>query len=170
MEQSRKTTENTPSAARAPEESAVVMTELVLPAQANLLNHLLGGQLMHLMDIAGALTCRRHSGCEVATVAVDSIEFREPVIVGEVITVTSRMIWAGRTSMKVKLEVGAEDTHAHTSRLTNTAFFTFVALDDNGRPTPVPKLKPQTAAEKALYDVEQKKHDDLKAASHKTKK
>lgn len=136
------------------------MTELVLPAQANLLNHLLGGQLMHLLDIAGALTCRRHSGCEVATVAVDGIEFREPVEVGEVITIHSRMVWAGRTSMKVRLEVGAENTKTHTSRLTNTAYFTFVALDDAGRPTQVPKLVPQTPQEQAAFDTEQKRHEE----------
>ncbi len=144
-----------PAAGRTPEESAVTMTELVLPAQTNLLGNLLGGQLMHLMDIAGALTCRRHSGKEVATVAVDSIEFRRPVKLGEIVTIHSRMIWAGRTSMKVKLEVGTEDTRHHISHLTNTAFFTYVSLDDDGRPSPTPPLLPQTDTEKAAFDREQ---------------
>jgi Acyl-CoA hydrolase len=141
---------------RTPQESVSIMTELVLPAQANLLGNLLGGQLMHLMDIAGALTCRRHSGREVATVAVDKLEFKHPVKVGEIITVTSRMIWAGRTSMKVLIAVGAEDIRTHTSKLTNTASFTFVALDDSCRPTDVPPLIPQTDAEKAEFDREQR--------------
>jgi acyl-CoA hydrolase len=143
---------------RTPQESVSIMTELVLPAQANLLGNLLGGQLMHLMDIAGALTCRRHSGCEVATVAVDKLEFKHPVKVGEIITVTSRMIWAGRSSMKVLIEVGAEDLKTHTAKLTNTASFTFVALNDDGQPTEVPPLTPQTDLEKAEFEKEQQRY------------
>ena len=141
--------------ARTPDESKVTMTELVLPAQTNPMGNLLGGQLMHLMDIAGALTCRRHSGWEVATVAVDSIEFRHPVRLGEIVTIHSRMIWVGRTSMKVRLEVGAEDTRRHISHLTTTAFYTYVALGDNGRPLPVPPLQPQTDADREAFDREQ---------------
>ena len=147
--------ESCPLGSRTPDESAVVMTELVLPAQTNLLGNLLGGRMMHLMDIAGALTCKRHCGSEVATVAVDRIEFRHPVKLGEIITITSRMIWAGRTSMKVRLEIGAEDPKSHTSRLANTAFYTFVALDEAQRPTPVPALLPQTPAERDAFDREE---------------
>lgn len=146
-----------------PRETVSVMTELVLPAQANLLGNLLGGQLMHLMDIAGALTCRRHAGTEVATVSVEGIEFKHPVHVGEIITVTSRMIWAGRTSMKVCIEVGAEDIREQTSILTNTAYFTFVALGNDGRPTPVPPLLPQTEEEKKLFAREQLLYEEKKA-------
>ena len=151
---------------RIPQESISIMTELVLPAQANLLGNLLGGQLMHLMDIAGALTCRRHSGTEVATVAVDKLEFKHPVKVGEIITVTSKMIWAGRTSMKVKISVGAEDIRTHTSKLTNTANFTFVALDGNCRPTEIPPLLPQTDAEKAEFVKEEQRYLALKKAQN----
>ncbi|MDR3551495.1 MAG: hotdog domain-containing protein [Clostridia bacterium] len=150
---------------RGPEESVVVMTELVLPAQANLLGNLLGGQLMHLMDIAGALTCKRHTGCEVVTVAVDGIEFKQPVKVGQIITVSSRMIWAGRTSMKVCITVGVEDTRTRTSKLTNTAAFTFVALGDDGRPTCVPPLLPRTQEERAAFDAEESRYRALKGKS-----
>jgi acyl-CoA hydrolase len=149
---------------RTPSETVSIMTELVLPGQANLLGNLLGGQLMHWMDIAGALTCRRHSGCEVATVAVDKLEFKQPVKIGDVITVTSKMTWTGHTSMKVRIEVGAEDTKKHTSILTNTACFTFVALDDNAKPTAVLPLLPQTETEKAAFDKEQKRY-----IAHKSK-
>lgn len=138
------------------------MTELVLPAQANLLGNLLGGQLMHFMDIAGALTCRRHSGCEVATVAVDKLEFKHPVKVGEVITITSKLIWVGKTSMKVKIEVAAEDTKTHCSKITNTAFMTFVALGDDCSPVTVPPLLPQTDNEKANFDREQTRYMKMK--------
>lgn len=151
-----------PAAERGPDESVVIMTELVMPAQANPLNNLQGGQMMHFMDIAGALACRRHSGHEVATVTVDRIEFRYPVKVGEVITITAKLIWAGRTSMKVKIVVGSEDIKTHTSRMTNTAFFTFVALDDSGRPAAVPRLVPRTETEKEDYDREQKLYEERK--------
>jgi acyl-CoA hydrolase len=143
---------------RTPNETVSVMTELVLPAQANLLGNLLGGQLVHLMDIAGALTCRRHSGGEVATVAIDKLEFKHPVKVGEIITVTSKMIWAGHTSMKVRIEVGAEDIKNHTSILTNTASLTFVALGEDGKPTAIPPLLPQTDVEIAAFEKEQKRY------------
>lgn len=146
---------------RTPQESITVMTELVLPSQANMLGNLLGGQLMHFMDIAGALTCRRHASCEVATVSVDKIEFKYPVKVGEIITITSKMIWAGHTSMKVRIEVFAEDLIEHKSRVTNTALFTFVALSDKIKPVSVPPLLPQTPEEKALFKKEQKHHLDF---------
>ncbi|CDZ24303.1 thioesterase superfamily protein [[Clostridium] cellulosi] len=148
--------------ARSPQESITILTELVLPAQANLLGNLLGGQLMHFMDIAGALTCRRHSGYEVATVAVDKLEFKHPIKVGEVITITSKLIWVGNTSMKVKIDVSAEDTKVHVCKLTNTAYMTFVALDSNCKPVKVPPLAPQTDEEKALFEREQKRYLEFK--------
>lgn len=141
---------------RKPEDSVTVMTELVLPNQTNFLGNLLGGQLMHFMDIAGALTCRRHSGCEVATVAVDKLEFKHPVRVGDVITITSKLIWVGRTSMKVKIDVVAEDTKLHSCLKTNTASFTFVALGEKCRPVPVVPLLPQTDEEKKAFEKEQR--------------
>lgn len=147
---------------KTPEQTVVITTELILPAMANLMNNLQGGQMMHFMDIAGALTCRRHSGCEVATVTVDKIEFKYPVKVGEVVTITSKLIWVGRTSMKVKICAASENLKSATARLTNTAFFTYVALDDNGRPVPVPRLRPQTREEREAFDREQKAYENLK--------
>ncbi|MFT9055076.1 MAG: acyl-CoA thioesterase [Ethanoligenens sp.] len=149
-------------AGRTPEESVAIMTELILPAQANLLGNLQGGQLMHYMDIAGALTCRRHSGHEVATVTVDKIEFRYPIHVGEVVTVTSKLVWVGHTSMKVRIVVGTEDFKTHQSKLTNTAYFTFVALGDGDRPVTVPPLLPQTEQEKKDFAHEQAKYEARK--------
>ena len=144
---------------KAPSETVSVMTELVLPSQTNLLGNLLGGQMMHWMDITGALTCRRHSGCEVATVTVDKIDFNQPVRVGEVITITSKLVWVGTTSMKVKIKVIAEDTKKGTFKETNIAYFTFVALDENCRPVAVPKIVPQTQKEKDAFKIEQELHD-----------
>lgn len=120
--------ENSKMESKTPEQTVVITMELILPAMANLMNNLQGGQMMHFMDIAGALTCRRHSGCEVATVTVDKIEFRYPVKVGEVVTITSKLICVGRTSMRVKICAASENLKSGTARLTNTAFFTYVAL------------------------------------------
>ena len=145
-----------------PEQTISVMTELVLPGQSNFLGNLLGGRLMHWMDIAGALTCRRHAGREVATVAVDKILFKRPAKVGEIITVTSKMIWVGHTSMKVHINVCEENTLSHKSKQTTTAYFTYVALDENGRPTEVPPLLPQTEKEKADFEEEQQKYLKMK--------
>lgn len=154
---------NFPTEPKTPEQTIVVKTELVLPAMANLMNNLQGGQMMHFMDIAGALTCRKHSRCEVATVAVDKIEFRHPVRVGEVITITSKLIWVGRTSMKVKINVISENLKSGETKMTNTAFFTYVALDDNSHPVLVPRLCPQTKDEQEEFDREQQAHNQKSA-------
>lgn len=147
-----------PAAGKTPEQTEVSMTELVLPAQTNLLNNLLGGQLMHWMDIAGALTCKRHSRCEVATVAVDSIDFKHPARLGELVTIRSKMIWAGRSSMKVRLEVTSENLKTGATILTNTAYFTYVALDDESAPTGVPALLPRTDEERRDFLKEQENY------------
>ena len=147
---------------RTPDATQVIMTELVLPAQTNLLGNLLGGQLMHLMDIAGALSCRKHCRHEVATVAVDGIEFKHPVRLGELITITSKLIWAGRTSMKVRLAVKAENLNTGATIVTNTAFFTFVALGEDEKPVAVPALLPQTPEEQELFDCEERAYQARK--------
>ncbi len=150
---------------KTPEQTIVIKTELILPAMANLMNSLQGGQMMHFMDIAGALTCRKHAGYEVATVAVDKIEFRHPVQVGEVITITSKLIWVGRTSMKVKINAVSENLKSGETKMTNTAFFTYVALDDNGHPVSVPRLCPQTEEEKNAFNSEQRAYDAQKVTN-----
>jgi len=149
--------------AKTPSESVVIMTELVLPSQINLLNNLLGGQLMHWMDIAGALACKRHAGYEIATIAVDSIEFKHPVHLGGIITITAKLIWAGRTSMKTRITVSCEDVKLNTSIVTNTAYFTFVALDEQEKPTAIPALLPQTEEEKNDFACEQAQYLARKA-------
>lgn len=147
---------------KTPEQTVVVTTELILPSMANFMNNLQGGQLMHFMDITGALTCRKHSGYEVATVAVDKIEFRYPVKVGEVVTITSKLIWVGKTSMKVKINVVSENLKSGETKTTNIAFFSYVALDDTGHPVLVPRLCPQTKEEQEVFDREQRAYEERK--------
>lgn len=137
--------------AKTPSASAVEMTELVLPNDTNLLGNLLGGRMMHWMDIAAAMAATRHSNKTVVTVKVDCIDFKHPVRMGEIVTLKARLIWVGRTSIEVIIHAFTENPKQGTVTSTNTAYFTFVALDDQGNPTPVPKLTPETEEEWEEY-------------------
>lgn len=139
---------------KTPEETKVVMTELVLPGMTNLLGNLLGGELMHRMDIAGALACMRHSNAQVATVAVDALEFKHPVRQGEMVCVEAKLVWVGKTSMKVKITATAENLATGAEIVTNVAMFTFVAMAKDGEKAHVPELLPQTEQEKEDFERE----------------
>ena len=116
------------------------MVELVLPNDVNLLNNLKGGTLMHWIDIAAALTASKHSNHIVATVAMDSLDFKHPIKLGEMVRLVATMVSVGNTSMKIKVEVWAENLQTGSVIMTNEANLVFVALDDNGRPVRVPRL------------------------------
>jgi acyl-CoA hydrolase len=151
-----------------PADSQVEMTELVLPNDTNLLGNLLGGRVMHWIDIAGALAASRHSNRIVATVAIDSLDFRHPVRVGERVILKARLTWAGRTSMEVTVKVYAENMKTGNTIMTNKAFLTFVALDDEGKPTEVPPLYPETEEEKKDYiEAELRRNERLKRKNRK---
>ena len=142
------------------QDSIVEMTELVLPNDANILGNLLGGRLMHWIDIAGALTASKHSNCVVVTAALDSLDFRHPVHMGELVILKAKLTWTGRTSMEVKVKAYAENLKTGAIILTNKAYFTFVALDDEGKPTEVPRLEPETEEEKKDYVEAQKRREE----------
>lgn len=133
-------------------DSIVTMTELVLPHHANQLGNLLGGQLMHWIDICAALSAARHANRVCVTASVDSIDFRHPIRLGDMVTLRARLNRAFTTSMEIGVEVTAENIRAGTGRITNTAFLTFVSLDEEGLPSPVPVLVPETEAEKSRFD------------------
>jgi len=135
-----------------PKTFQVEMTELVLPNDTNLLGNLLGGRLMHWIDIAGAMAASRHSNRIVATVALDSLDFRHPARMGELVMLKAKLTWVGRTSMEVKVSAYAENLKTGNVILTNQAYITFVALDDEGKPTPVPPLIPETEEEKREFE------------------
>jgi len=148
---------------KTPSQSAVEMTELVIPNDTNLLGNLLGGRMMHWMDMAGAMAASRHSNRVVATVSVDSLDFRHPVRMGEVVILKAKLTWVGRTSMEVKVKAYAENLKTGAIILTNKAYFTFVALDDEGKPTEVPRLEPETEEEKKDYmEAEMRRKERLK--------
>ncbi|MCX2742310.1 acyl-CoA thioesterase [Mangrovivirga sp. M17] len=132
-------------------ESAVTMTEMVLPNDTNTLNNLMGGRLMHWMDIVSAIAAQKHSNRVVVTASVDNISFRKPIKLGNVVSLKAQVTRAFSSSMEVFIEVTAEDIPANKRYTCNSAFFTFVAVDQSGRPIDVPEVVPETEEEKEHY-------------------
>ncbi len=124
------------------------MSELVLPNDTNLLGNLLGGRLMHWIDIVGGMAASRHANSVVVTAAVDSLDFKHPVHLGEIVRLKAKLTWAGRTSMEVKVEVYAENVETKGVKMTNQAYLVYVALDKDSHPKKVPRLIPKTEDEK----------------------
>jgi acyl-CoA hydrolase len=132
-------------------DSIVEMTELVLPNDTNQLGNLLGGRLMHWMDIAAAIAAQRHSNRVCVTAFVDELHFHHPIRLGEVLRLKATVNRAFRTSLEVEVRVVADDQLTGKSRVANDAFFTFVAVDDNKHPVEIAPIIPQTKLEKIKY-------------------
>lgn len=133
-------------------ESLVVMTELVLPNDTNLFNNLMGGRLMYWMDISAALSAMKHCGSPVVTASVDNLSFENPIPRGNVVTIHAQVTRSFKTSMEVHIRVWGEDPLQQLKYKSNEAFFTFVALNPNGRPHPVPSSIAETEEEKELAE------------------
>jgi acyl-CoA hydrolase len=141
-----------PLVPKSAQHSFSIMSELVLPNDTNTLGNLMGGRLMHWMDIAAALAAMRHCNCAVVTASVDNISFQSPVKLGNIITLEAKVTRAFNSSMEVFIRVTGEDPSTHFKYLSNEAYLTFVALDPNGRPRHVPELIPETEEEKEKFD------------------
>lgn len=153
---------------KTPTSSQVEMTELVLPNDTNLLGNLLGGRLMHWIDIAGAMAASRHSNKVVATVAMDSLDFRHPARMGELVILKAKLTWVGRTSMEVTVKAYAENIKTGNTIMTNKAYLTFVALDEECKPTQVPTLIPESEEEiKNFIDAEIRRNERLRKTGKK---
>ena len=137
---------------RSSAESQSEMTELVLPNDTNTLGNLLGGRLMHFIDLVGAMAAYRHARTHVVTASMDHIDFIAPVHVGDLLILKSSVNRAFNTSMEVGVKVWVENTIAGTHRHVASAYLTFVAVDSQGRRVPVPQLKPETEEEKRHYE------------------
>lgn len=137
---------------RKPEESATEMVQIVLPNDTNSLGNALGGRVMHWIDLVGAMVAYRHSRRPVVTVAMERLEFINPIRLGHIVILKARLHYVGHTSMEVGVEVFSEDPRQGTYELSSHALITFVALDDQGRPTPVPGLQIRTENERRLSD------------------
>ncbi len=132
-------------------QSRTTMTEVVLPNDANTHGNILGGKVMHLMDMAGAIATFRHSRMPVVTVSVDSVRFLHPIKVGQLVLLEASVTRAFTTSMEVEVQVFSEDPLSGKRMKTSTAFLTFVALDKDGRPAKIPPLIPETEEERSRY-------------------
>jgi acyl-CoA hydrolase len=133
-------------------ESLVVMTELVLPNDTNTFGNLMGGRLMYWMDIAAALAAMKHCGAPVVTASVDNISFENPIRLGNVVHIEASLTRSFNSSMEVHLNVWGEDAIQQYRYKSNEAYYTFVALDPNGKPRTVNKLIPETEEENKLYE------------------
>ena len=133
-------------------ESISEMTEIVLPNDANPLNALLGGRLMHWIDLAGAMAAHRHSRQYVVTASIDHMDFLVPVRVGDFVVLRSSVNRVFRTSMEVGVKAWVENYHTEKSRHVSSAYLTFVAVDKNGNRMSVAPVVPETDDEKRRYE------------------
>jgi uncharacterized protein (TIGR00369 family) len=128
--------------------SRISIAQLMQPEHANNLGNVHGGWIMKLVDEAGALAFMRHAHRRVVTIAIDSMVFRQPIRIGDLVTLNAEVTYVGRTSGEVEIQVVAENPVTGEQTHTNTAYLVYVALDDNGQPTEVPPLQAETEAEK----------------------
>lgn len=133
--------------------SRISIAQLMQPEYANNLGNVHGGWIMKLVDEAGALACMRHSQRRVVTVAIDSMVFRNPIKIGDLVILNAEVDYVGHTSMEVEVQVQAENPISGERTHTNTAYLVYVALDDNGKPTSVPPLKAETEDEKQKMEA-----------------
>jgi len=140
------------SAPKPVRESQVITTQLVLPNDTNELGNLLGGTLMHWIDIAAAIAAQRHADRVCVTASVDELNFHHPIRLGDVVTLQASINRAFRTSMEVGVVVTAHTRSGHLDRRANNAYLTFVAIDEQGKPAEVPAVVPESADERRRFD------------------
>jgi len=133
-------------------DSFTIMNELVLPNDTNTFGNLMGGRLMYWMDIAAALSAMKHCNTPCMTASVDNISFKNPIKLGNIVHIEAKITRAFTTSMEIYLKVWGEDSLHQYQYESNEAYFTFVALDPNGKPRPVPAVIAITEEEKKLYE------------------
>lgn len=137
--------------AKTPEQTKTIMTELVLPNDTNTINNLRGGKILHWMDIASAIAAGKHAEAVVVTVTVDQVSFQNPIKIGDVVTITAKVTRSFNTSIEVSLDVWAENIPTREKYKCNTAYYTFVALDSNGKSKKVVEVTPESAEEKEKF-------------------
>jgi acyl-CoA hydrolase len=136
---------------RTVKESQVQMVQMVLPTDTNRLGNLLGGQLMHWIDIAAAIAAARHANRVCVTASVDELNFHHPILQGDVVTLEASVNRVFNTSLEIGVRVTKENLITGEKVFTNTAYLTFVAIDEAGKPTPVSHIKPESKDEKRRY-------------------
>ncbi len=151
-------------------ESQSEMTELILPNDANTLGNLLGGRLMHFIDLVGAMAAYRHSRTHVVTAAMDHIDFIQPVHVGDLLILKSCVNRAFSKSLEVGVKVWTENTQAGVYRHVASAYLVFVAIDRQGNPVTVPQLTPETADEHRRYEGALRRRQNRELESERRKR
>lgn len=136
-----------------PSESLTVLTDLVLPSETNPLNNLFGGELLARMDRAASITARRHSRRVCVTASVNHVAFNRAIPLGSVVTVESKVSRSFRSSMEIFIDVWIEDRESGVRTKANEAIYTFVAVDDTGRPVEVAAILPETDLEKERFEA-----------------
>ena len=136
-----------------PSESLTVLTDLVLPSETNPLNNLFGGELLARMDRAASIAARRHSRRITVTASVNHVAFNRAIPLGSVVTVEAKVSRSFKSSMEIYIDVWIEDRESGSKTKANEAIYTFVAVDETGRPVEVPQIIPQTDEEKARFDA-----------------
>jgi len=148
------------------------MTEIILPNDTNILGNLLGGRLMHFIDLTGAMAAYRHSRTHVVTASMDHIDFIRPVHLGDLVTLRSSVNRAFTSSMEVGVKVWAENTRTGSMVHVASAYLVFVAIDETGRLQKVPQLRPETADEVRRYEdaLRRREHREAESARRKEAK
>lgn len=136
-----------------PSESFTILTDLVLPSETNPLNNLFGGELLARMDRAASIAARRHSRRVTVTASVNHVAFNRAIPLGSVVTVEAKVSRSFKSSMEIFIDVWLEDRESGIRSKANEAIYTFVAVDETGRPVEVPPIDPQTDEEKSRYDA-----------------
>lgn len=152
------------------EDSQIVMARSMQPPDANVWGNVHGGTIMRLVDEAGGAVAIRHSRSRCVTVAMDSMTFKEPVYIGDLLTITACLSYVGRTSMEVEARIEAEDLRTGVRRHAGTSYLIYVAIDDLGRPTPVPPLTLSTKEERQRWKAaEERRLHRQREAGHTAK-
>jgi uncharacterized protein (TIGR00369 family) len=138
---------------RTVDETALTLTQFMQPEHSNSLGNVHGGVILKLCDECGGIVASRHARRPAVTVTVDSVTFHQPVLLGRLLLIHGRITWVGRTSIEVELRVEAEDLLTGERTHTNSAYFVYVALGGDRRPTPVPPLQLQSDEERQRYEA-----------------
>ena len=137
---------------KTPKESAVETRYLLMPHHANPNGTAFGGVIMSWIDMVAGMTAQRHAGCDVVTASIDSIFFKESILIGEHVTLRASVNYVSRSSMEVGVQVTRDNPYNGVQSIATTAHLTFVALDENKKPKPAPPILPETAKEKERYE------------------
>jgi acyl-CoA hydrolase len=136
---------------KTPKDSMAITTEIVLPNDTNVLGNLMGGRLLHWMDITAAIACHRHCNRVVVTASVNNVAFNQAIKLGEIVTLQAKISRAFTSSMEVFIDVWVENNSTGTKRKCNEAIYTFVAVDQMGNPIAVPEIEPESQEEHSRY-------------------